>query len=70
MFRAMSSKFAYYMLHMSLVKNVQAQPIKQILINSFLAGLMLKKAIHFSSSELTFLTTKFTNTKTRQICNC
>ena len=47
MFRAMSSKFAYYMLHMSLVKNVQAQPIKQILINLFLAGLMLKKANTF-----------------------
>ena len=67
---AMSSKFAYYMLLMSVVKSVQAEPIKQILINLFLAGLMLKKAIHFSSSELTFLTTKFTNTKTRQICNC
>ena len=47
MFRAMSSKFAYYMLHMSLVKNVQAEPIKQILINLFLAGLMLKKANTF-----------------------
>ena len=44
---AMSSKFAYYMLLMSVVKSVQAEPIKQILINLFLAGLMLKKANTF-----------------------
>ena len=41
---AMSSKFVYYMSLMSVVKSVQAEPIKQILINLFLAGLMLKKS--------------------------
>ena len=44
---AMSSKFAYSMLLMSVVKSLQAEPIKQILINLFLAGLMLKKANTF-----------------------
>ena len=51
-------------------KKIEAQPIKKILINLFLTGLILKSKYIFFSPELTYLTIKITNTKIRRICNC